>query len=143
MIAGDYPSTKNEEIQKNNNGDSNSTDATTLSSFPSPLSSLTNINENSTSAAPFHVNLISSTTPSFGPNPIATDCPYCQAYVVTSIQRITGTFPWIIMGICFLLGFFLLLPWCLCFIPFYMDNCLDVVHTCPSCKRILGHFTRI
>ncbi|KAM3715795.1 Lipopolysaccharide-induced tumor necrosis factor-alpha factor [Dirofilaria immitis] len=113
-------------------------DATTVS-FPSSLPPLTNTNENNAAVTiPFHVNLISSTTPLFGPNPIATDCPYCQAHVVTSIQRIIGTFPWIIMGICFLLGFFLLIPWCLCCVPFYMDNCRDVVHSCPSCKRILG-----
>ncbi|MCP9264126.1 hypothetical protein DINM_022129 [Dirofilaria immitis] len=83
-------------------------DATTVS-FPSSLPPLTNTNENNAAVTiPFHVNLISSTTPLFGPNPIATDCPYCQAHVVTSIQRIIGTFPWIIMGICFLLGFFCL-----------------------------------
>lgn len=66
-----------------------------------------------------------------------------QAHIVTSIQRIVGALPWIVMAICFLLGFFLLLPWCLCCVPFYMDNCRDVIHSCPSCKRILGRFTRI
>ncbi|EFO28000.1 hypothetical protein LOAG_00476 [Loa loa] len=148
MIAGDCPPPKYEEIPKNDNDNSNFTDTTTVPSFPPPLpplttTNITNTNENIATAMPFRVNLISSTAPTFGPNPIETDCPYCQAHVVTSIQRIVGALPWIVMGICFLLGFFLLLPWCLCCIPFYMDNCRDVVHSCPSCKRALGRFTRI
>ncbi|VDK87394.1 unnamed protein product [Litomosoides sigmodontis] len=145
MNAGDYPPPKYEEIIKNDRVGSTTTTTTTLSSFPSPLQSLTgtNINENMVTVSPFRANVISSTTPIFGSNPIETDCPYCQAHVVTSIQRIVGTLPWIIMGICFLLGFFLFLPWCLCCIPFYMDNCRDVIHSCPSCKRILGRFTRV
>lgn len=51
--------------------------------------------------------------------------------------------PRIIMLICFLLGFFLLFPWCLCCVPFCMDSCLDVIHSCPSCNRILGRFSRV
>ncbi|CAG9535742.1 unnamed protein product [Cercopithifilaria johnstoni] len=148
MITGDYPPPKYEEILKNDNEDSIITDTTTVSSFPAPLSPLAgtniaNTNENIIAVTPFRVNLISSTTPVFGPYPIETDCPYCQAHVVTSIQRIIGVLPWIIMGICFLLGFFLLLPWCLCCVPFYIDNCRDVVHSCPSCKRTLGRFIRV
>ncbi|VIO95303.1 LITAF-like protein, putative [Brugia malayi] len=152
MFAGDYPPPKYEEIHNTDNSNSTNTDITSISSCPAPLPSLaatniTNTDENvattTTTTTPFRVNLISSTTPIFGPNPIETDCPYCQAHVVTSIQRIVGALPWIVMGICFLLGFFLLLPWCLCCIPFYLDNCQDVIHSCPSCKRNLGRFTRV
>uniref|UniRef100_A0A0R3RVN6 LITAF domain-containing protein n=1 Tax=Elaeophora elaphi TaxID=1147741 RepID=A0A0R3RVN6_9BILA len=151
-MIGDYPPPpKYEEVLRNDNSNSiiTTTDSTTTASFIAPLPPLTagtnvaNNNENIAAATPFRVNLISSTTPIFGPNPIETDCPYCQAHVVTSIQRIIGALPWIIMGICFLLGFFLLIPWCICCIPFYMDDCRDVVHSCPSCKRTLGRFTRV
>ncbi|KAL3997527.1 LITAF-like zinc ribbon domain family protein [Acanthocheilonema viteae] len=150
MNANDYPPPKYEEILKNDTDNSIITDTTTtnVSSFPTSLSPLAGMNiassnGNIISVAPFRVNFIPSTAPIFGPNSIETDCPYCQAHIVTSVQRIVGTLPWLIMGICFLLGFFLLLPWCLCCVPFYMDNCRDVVHSCPSCKRILGRFIRV
>uniref|UniRef100_A0A915PF52 Uncharacterized protein n=1 Tax=Setaria digitata TaxID=48799 RepID=A0A915PF52_9BILA len=83
MIADNYPPPKYEEIVKNENNESTVTDATTPSAYPSSLPALTsatitNINESITSAVPFHVNLISSTSPVFGPYPIETDCPYCQ-----------------------------------------------------------------
>uniref|UniRef100_A0A914V6Q3 LITAF domain-containing protein n=1 Tax=Plectus sambesii TaxID=2011161 RepID=A0A914V6Q3_9BILA len=81
--------------------------------------------------------------PTFGPFPVEMDCPYCQAHVVTSTQHIPGALPWIIFAICFVLGFFLLIPWCLCCIPFCVDSCLDVQHDCPSCKRTLGRYSRM
>uniref|UniRef100_A0AC34QZH0 LITAF domain-containing protein n=1 Tax=Panagrolaimus sp. JU765 TaxID=591449 RepID=A0AC34QZH0_9BILA len=82
-------------------------------------------------------------TPLFGAFPVETDCRYCNAHIVTHTQKVAGALPWIIMGICFVLGFFLLIPWCICCIPFCIDSCLDVLHTCPSCKRALGRFSRI
>lgn len=83
MNAGDYPPPKYEENIKNDSIDSIITGSTTLSSFPAPLQSLTgaNINENMVTVTPFRANLISSTTPIFGPNPIETDCPFCQVCV--------------------------------------------------------------
>jgi hypothetical protein len=30
-----------------------------------------------------------------------------------STQHISGALPWIIFAVCFVLGFFLLIPWCL------------------------------
>ncbi|KAE9549493.1 hypothetical protein FO519_007289 [Halicephalobus sp. NKZ332] len=82
-------------------------------------------------------------TPLYGPYPVETDCRYCNAHIVTHVQKVAGALPWIIMGICFVLGFFLLIPWCICCIPFCIDSCLDVLHTCPNCKRALGRFSRI
>ncbi|VDN53669.1 unnamed protein product [Dracunculus medinensis] len=88
-------------------------------------------------------DFIRVTTPVFGPNPIEMDCPYCQAHIVTATQHIAGILPWIIVGLCFLLGFFLLIPWCLCYFVFCIDSCLDVHHFCPSCRRFLGRYSKI
>uniref|UniRef100_A0A915ABQ9 LITAF domain-containing protein n=2 Tax=Ascarididae TaxID=6250 RepID=A0A915ABQ9_PARUN len=95
------------------------------------------------SAAPVHVNVVQARTSLYGPNPVEMDCPYCQSHIVTSTERVAGALPWIIMGVCFLLGFFLLVPWCICFIPFCVDGCLDVLHSCPICKRTLGRHNKI
>uniref|UniRef100_A0A7E4UP50 LITAF domain-containing protein n=1 Tax=Panagrellus redivivus TaxID=6233 RepID=A0A7E4UP50_PANRE len=82
-------------------------------------------------------------TPLFGQFPVETDCRYCHAHIVTHTNKVAGALPWVIMGICFVLGFFLLIPWCICCLPFCIESCLDVLHTCPSCKRALGRFSRI
>ncbi|XGW21597.1 hypothetical protein V3C99_004505 [Haemonchus contortus] len=80
----------------------------------------------------------------YGPCPVEMDCPHCQAHIVSHIERVTGVLPWILCGICVLLGFFLfLVPWCFCGLPFCMDQCLDVIHSCPACKRHLGRFNRL
>ncbi|MFH4976523.1 hypothetical protein AB6A40_003232 [Gnathostoma spinigerum] len=89
------------------------------------------------------LNLVQATTPRFGPNPIEIDCPFCQVHVVTTTEYVAGALPWIIMAGCFLLGFFLIIPWCLCCVPFCIDACLDVVHSCPACKRILGRHKQL
>ncbi|KHJ96770.1 hypothetical protein OESDEN_03269 [Oesophagostomum dentatum] len=80
----------------------------------------------------------------YGPCPVEMDCPHCQAHIVTHIERVAGVLPWILCGICVLLGFFLfLITWCFCCLPFCIDQCLDVVHSCPACKRHLGRFNRV
>uniref|UniRef100_A0A0K0DFP5 LITAF domain-containing protein n=1 Tax=Angiostrongylus cantonensis TaxID=6313 RepID=A0A0K0DFP5_ANGCA len=67
-----------------------------------------------------------------------------HAHIVSHIERVAGVLPWIVCGICVLLGFFLfLVPWCFCCLPFCVDQCLDVVHSCPACKRNLGRFNRV
>ncbi|VDN06945.1 unnamed protein product [Thelazia callipaeda] len=151
MIDGNHFLPKYEEAVKNDNSDPNAPVVTTTSSpslSPSSASiiktsEVTNGCITATNTRPFNVNVISTTAPIFGPNPVETDCLFCQAHIVTSTQKVIGTLPWIIMGICFLLGFFVLIPWCLCCIPFCMDNYRDVVHTCPCCKRSLGRFTKL
>uniref|UniRef100_A0A914CAC7 LITAF domain-containing protein n=1 Tax=Acrobeloides nanus TaxID=290746 RepID=A0A914CAC7_9BILA len=87
--------------------------------------------------------IITARTPPFGPFPVEMDCPYCQNHIVTHTTNIAGALPWIILVVCAVLGFFLLIPWCLCCLPFCIDSCLDVLHTCPSCKRAVGRFSRL
>lgn len=139
MFSGVDPLPKYEEVVK----DSATKDSVVGATLPQYPTTTVNANANVRNPASFHVNLVPSVTPVFGPNPIETDCPFCQAHIVTSIERISGALPWITMGICVLLGFFLLIPWCLCTVPFCMDNFQDVVHSCPVCKRNLGRFKRI
>jgi len=33
--------------------------------------------------------------------------------------------------------------WCCCFIPFCIDGCKDVTHTCPNCQHVVGHYNRL
>ncbi|KAK0426803.1 hypothetical protein QR680_009908 [Steinernema hermaphroditum] len=114
--------------------------------FPAPS---TNGAANGTSQAvpkpPTVVNMptLHLQSPLYGPLPTELDCPYCQTHIVTDTQRIAGALPWIIFGVCAVLGFFFFIPWCVCCIPFCIDPCLDVLHSCPSCKRVLGRFSRI
>uniref|UniRef100_A0AC35TQW6 LITAF domain-containing protein n=1 Tax=Rhabditophanes sp. KR3021 TaxID=114890 RepID=A0AC35TQW6_9BILA len=86
---------------------------------------------------------ISLRTSIFGPLPVETDCKFCNAHIVTQIKRTPGTLPFFLMGVCFILGFFFLFPFCLCFVPFCIEPCLDVVHSCPSCKKEMGRFKRM
>ncbi|GMR54376.1 hypothetical protein PMAYCL1PPCAC_24571, partial [Pristionchus mayeri] len=95
-------------------------------------------------AAGPHISIpvfITARTNVYGVNPVEMDCPHCNAHVVTHIERTAGALTWLIVGICFFLGFFLAgIPWCLCCIPFCADSCLDVLHFCPSCRRALGRY---
>ncbi|CAI4227676.1 unnamed protein product [Auanema sp. JU1783] len=87
---------------------------------------------------------ITARTSVYGPAPVELDCPHCQVHIVTHIARVAGVLPWLVFGACVVLGFFLfLIPWCFCCIPFFTDQCLDVLHSCPSCKRHLGRYSRI
>ncbi|CAJ0578168.1 unnamed protein product, partial [Mesorhabditis spiculigera] len=79
----------------------------------------------------------------YGPVPVEMDCPHCQVHIVTHMERVPGILPWIILAVCVVLGFLLLIPFFLCCVPFWIDAFLDVIHSCPACKRQLGRFSRI
>ncbi|XP_039469019.1 lipopolysaccharide-induced tumor necrosis factor-alpha factor homolog [Oreochromis aureus] len=59
-------------------------------------------------------------------------CPYCHTSVVTKIEYKIGPYTWLVCG---LLAVFLC--WPCCFIPFCVNDCKDVEHSCPSCNGII------
>ncbi|CAH1794566.1 unnamed protein product [Owenia fusiformis] len=66
--------------------------------------------------------------------PTQTICQHCNNSVVTQVEYQSGTCTYIAcIGLC-LIG-------CgagCCLIPFCMDGCKDVLHTCPQCHQIIG-----
>ncbi|KAH9402052.1 hypothetical protein TYRP_016626 [Tyrophagus putrescentiae] len=77
--------------------------------------------------------------PALGPESCRHKCPACHANVMTSTKSVPGTLTWILCIVLVLIG-------CICgccLIPFYMDDCLDVEHRCPSCDAYLGKHVRV
>ncbi|XP_021374460.1 cell death-inducing p53-target protein 1 homolog isoform X10 [Mizuhopecten yessoensis] len=75
----------------------------------------------------------------FRESPVHTRCPHCQAEVVTATQYETGTFTWIICLVLCIVGCDL---GC-CFIPFCVDGCKDVAHSCPNCRTVISRYNRM
>ena len=68
--------------------------------------------------------------PLFGNRPVTMMCPNCQKTITTKTFSEHGALTWISAGVlCFVM--------CCC-IPFCVDSCDDVTHTCPSCNITLG-----
>lgn len=65
-------------------------------------------------------------------------CPYCQNHVVTVVEYKNGALTWLICGV---IGIFLC--WPCCWIPFVIDACKDVEHTCPRCHNVLHLHKRL
>ncbi|XP_062581066.1 cell death-inducing p53-target protein 1 homolog isoform X1 [Saccostrea cucullata] len=78
-------------------------------------------------------------TQQFREHPVRTKCPACQAEILTSTSYETGTFAWVIALVLCLFGLWL---GC-CLIPFCVDGCKDVVHSCPNCRHTIGKFNRM
>lgn len=71
--------------------------------------------------------------------PVNVTCQQCRQAVVTRVSYETGTLTWLICGAIALFGCWL---GC-CFIPFCIDGCKDVRHTCPNCNTTVGVYRRI
>ncbi|XP_075264342.1 uncharacterized protein LOC142356286 isoform X1 [Convolutriloba macropyga] len=74
-----------------------------------------------------------------GTDPMQVTCPNCQQNVTTQLDYQKGCLTWLICGLLCLFGLFL---GC-CLIPFCVNSCKDVVHTCPNCKVVIGTHKRI
>ncbi|KAF7987656.1 hypothetical protein HCN44_003519 [Aphidius gifuensis] len=61
-------------------------------------------------------------------------CPHCRVTIETTVEKNPSTMAWISsLILCLTVGY------CgCCLIPFCMDDCHDVKHTCPSCGAFLG-----
>ncbi|CAG5135646.1 unnamed protein product [Candidula unifasciata] len=75
----------------------------------------------------------------FRESPVHTNCPYCRAEVVTATSFETGTFAWVICCVLWFVGCGL---GC-CLIPFCLDGCKDVIHSCPNCRQQIARFSRM
>lgn len=75
----------------------------------------------------------------FRESPVHTNCPHCRAEVVTGIHYESGTFSWVVCCILWWIGCGL---GC-CLIPFCVDGCKDVVHTCPNCQQQVARWSRM
>ena len=66
--------------------------------------------------------------------PTTAMCVKCQQTVQTQTRLEDGCGTWLICGGICLAGF-----WCgCCLIPFCLDDCKDVIHTCPRCGNYIG-----
>ncbi|KAH9489202.1 hypothetical protein Btru_045595 [Bulinus truncatus] len=72
----------------------------------------------------------------FNAVPVRTSCPHCHADIVTATHFESGTFSWVICIILCLVGCDL---GC-CLIPFCMEGCQDVIHTCPNCRQHIARW---
>eukprot|EP00794_Sanderia_malayensis_P010801 gene10801-11955_t len=75
----------------------------------------------------------------FGLRPVSTTCCYCQSRITTNTQFVEGALTYMLVaGIC-MTG---LVCGC-CLLPFYWDNCKDLIHSCPVCGASLGYYNRV
>ncbi|XP_052105361.1 LITAF domain-containing protein-like [Mytilus californianus] len=71
--------------------------------------------------------------------PVRTHCQSCGADILTSTHYETGTMTWVVAGVMCIIGLWI---GC-CLIPFILDACKDVIHTCPSCHKMVGRYNRM
>ncbi|CAK5012808.1 unnamed protein product [Meloidogyne enterolobii] len=79
--------------------------------------------------------------PIYGPYPVEMDC--CKSRILTNTATSIGALVWIICMLCFFLGGCGLICFFFCWVPFFIEDCKDIVHTCPSCNIYLGKYSRL
>ncbi|XP_016139744.1 lipopolysaccharide-induced tumor necrosis factor-alpha factor homolog [Sinocyclocheilus grahami] len=65
-------------------------------------------------------------------------CPHCMTDIITEIEYISGLLTWLLFG-----SLVIFVCWLCCCIPFCVDTCKDVKHTCPNCKNIIRIYKRL
>ncbi|KAK3766248.1 hypothetical protein RRG08_036886 [Elysia crispata] len=76
---------------------------------------------------------------SFHSIPVRCTCPHCRAEIVTATHFESGTFSWVMCVIICLLG----CAMGCCLIPFCVEGCQDVIHTCPNCHQHIARWSRM
>ena len=67
-----------------------------------------------------------------GQVPVNQICQFCQQNIMTNVRHEMGGGSWLIcLGLCFFSP-------CCCCLPCCINGLQDVVHHCPSCKRVVG-----
>ena len=86
-------------------------------------------------------NLISKTkemAQMAGPDPIWTTCPNCNTEILTTTQKSFSTFQCLFAG-----GLCLFSCFCIFWIPLFIDEWKDVLHTCPNCNYAIGKYKKL
>lgn len=65
-------------------------------------------------------------------------CPHCHQDIMTETEHLSGLLTWLICG-----TLALFVCWLCCCIPFCVDACKDVKHSCPNCKNVIRVYKRI
>ncbi|XP_036413157.1 lipopolysaccharide-induced tumor necrosis factor-alpha factor homolog [Colossoma macropomum] len=70
--------------------------------------------------------------PQLKDTPGRTRCQFCQREIATVTRAVNGALTWTIFGTLLLLGI-----WPCCLLPFCVESCKDIEHTCPHCHNIV------
>ncbi|CAD6190580.1 unnamed protein product [Caenorhabditis auriculariae] len=81
--------------------------------------------------------IIVGTVP-LGSAPMRMQCPHCQQQIITQTEMKSGLLAWLLCG-----GLVLFGCWLCCCIPFCINACQDMHHSCPNCRRYIGTYRRI
>ena len=79
-----------------------------------------------------NVVLLTQTT-AFGADPAIVTCPSCHQNVRTKIKKTAKAEAWVWSSMLCILGCQLC-----CWIPFVIDSCYEVKHTCPNCRTTIA-----